>query len=71
MSKRIGYCSFCRKTYQDVGPLVEGPDEAHREIHCVPPARVHEVGDLWEGLRTSPGIDLSAALENVHKRHGR
>jgi hypothetical protein len=32
---------------------------------------VRELGDLLEGLRTSPGIDLSAALEHVHKRHGR
>jgi bifunctional non-homologous end joining protein LigD len=35
------------------------------------PARVREVGDLWEALRTAPGIDLSAALERVHSRHGR
>jgi bifunctional non-homologous end joining protein LigD len=34
------------------------------------PTRVRQVGDLWEGLRTSPGIDLSAALERVHARHG-
>jgi bifunctional non-homologous end joining protein LigD len=34
------------------------------------PARVREVGDLWEGLRTSPGIDLQEALERVHTRHG-
>ncbi len=34
------------------------------------PARVREVGDLWEGLRTSPGIDLTAALDRVQKRHG-
>jgi bifunctional non-homologous end joining protein LigD len=35
------------------------------------PSRVREVGDLWEGLRTAPGIDLAAALERVHSRHGR
>ena len=35
------------------------------------PARVRQVGDLWEGLRTSPGIDLPAVLERVHSRHGR
>jgi ATP-dependent Clp protease ATP-binding subunit ClpX len=22
-----GYCSFCRKSYQELGPLVEGPDD--------------------------------------------
>jgi ATP-dependent Clp protease ATP-binding subunit ClpX len=21
-----GWCSFCRKSYRDVGPLIEGPD---------------------------------------------
>jgi hypothetical protein len=31
------------------------------------PAAVREIGDLWEGLRTSPGIDLSAALERVER----
>jgi bifunctional non-homologous end joining protein LigD len=35
------------------------------------PARVRQVGDLWEGLRTAPGIDLQAALERVPARHGR
>jgi bifunctional non-homologous end joining protein LigD len=35
------------------------------------PARVREVGDLWEGLRASRGIDLQAALERVHARHRR
>jgi bifunctional non-homologous end joining protein LigD len=35
------------------------------------PARVREVGDLWAGLRKAPGIDLAAALERVHSRHGR
>jgi bifunctional non-homologous end joining protein LigD len=35
------------------------------------PARVRQVGDLWEPLRTSPGIDLQAALERVQARHGR
>jgi len=35
------------------------------------PARVRQVGDLWEALRTSKGVDLAAALERVHARHGR
>jgi bifunctional non-homologous end joining protein LigD len=34
------------------------------------PARVREVGDLWEGLRTSPGVDLAGALARVQSRHG-
>jgi bifunctional non-homologous end joining protein LigD len=34
------------------------------------PTRVRAVGDLWEGLRTSPGVDLAAALDRVQTRHG-
>ena len=34
-------------------------------------ARVRDVDDLWEGLRTSPGIDLVGALDRVRMRHGR
>ncbi|HEX4405300.1 MAG TPA: DNA ligase D [Polyangia bacterium] len=34
------------------------------------PARVRKVGDLWEGLRSAPGVDLQAALERVAARHG-
>ena len=29
-TKRNAYCSFCRKSYRDVGPLVEGPG---RRLH--------------------------------------
>jgi bifunctional non-homologous end joining protein LigD len=47
-----------------------GVDPADYTIRTLP-ARVREIGDLWEGLRTSPGIDLAAALEHVQARHGR
>src|SRR5437588_10804478 len=26
---RNAYCSFCRKSYRDVGPLVEGPNDVY------------------------------------------
>jgi ATP-dependent protease Clp ATPase subunit len=26
---RHAWCSFCQKSYQDIGPLVEGPDQQH------------------------------------------
>lgn len=29
------FCSFCRKSYKDVGPLVEGPDEVYICRECV------------------------------------
>jgi bifunctional non-homologous end joining protein LigD len=49
--------------------LDAGVDPTHYTIRTLP-ARVREVGDLWEGLRTSPGIDLAAALDRVQTRHG-
>jgi bifunctional non-homologous end joining protein LigD len=47
-----------------------GVDPADYTIRTLP-ARVREIGDLWEPLRTSPGVDLPAALERVQSRHGR
>jgi bifunctional non-homologous end joining protein LigD len=35
------------------------------------PARLAEVGDLWAGLHSSPGIDLEAALDRFQTRHGK
>src|SRR5438132_11373652 len=37
MSKRSrnAYCSFCRKSYQDVGPLVEGPGDVFICVDCI------------------------------------
>jgi ATP-dependent Clp protease ATP-binding subunit ClpX len=31
----LTYCSFCRRSHRDVGPLVEGPDQVYICIHCV------------------------------------
>ena len=28
-SKKNAHCSFCRKNYRDVGPLVEGPGDVY------------------------------------------
>src|SRR5437868_2827771 len=32
---RNACCSFCRKDYRDVGPLVEGPDEVYICGECI------------------------------------
>src|SRR2546425_8680950 len=32
---RNAYCSFCRKSYRDVGPLVEGPGDVYICGECV------------------------------------
>ncbi len=33
--KRNACCSFCRKSYRDVGPLVEGPGEVYICGDCI------------------------------------
>ncbi len=35
MTPRDAYCSFCRKHFRDVGPLVEGPGEVYICAECV------------------------------------
>lgn len=35
MKPRNAYCSFCRKSYTDVGPLVEGPDSVYICAECI------------------------------------
>src|SRR5438270_13467384 len=32
---RNAYCSFCRKSYRDVGPLVEGPGDVYICGDCI------------------------------------
>ena len=34
-TKKNAFCSFCRKSYQEVGPLVEGPNEVYICGQCV------------------------------------
>ena len=34
-SKRNANCSFCRKNYREVGPLVEGPDDVYICGECI------------------------------------
>ena len=34
-AKKNAYCSFCRKSYRDVGPLVEGPNDVYICGECV------------------------------------
>jgi len=32
---RDAWCSFCRKSHRDVGPLAEGPDQVYICYPCV------------------------------------
>ena len=34
-TKKNAFCSFCRKSYRDVGPLVEGPGDVYICGECV------------------------------------
>ena len=34
-SKKNAHCSFCRKNYRDVGPLVEGPGDVYICGECI------------------------------------
>ena len=34
-AKKNAYCSFCRKSYRDVGPLVEGPGDVYICGDCI------------------------------------
>src|SRR6187455_2562425 len=34
-SKKNAFCSFCRKSYRDVGPLVEGPGDVYICGDCI------------------------------------
>ena len=34
-TKKNAHCSFCRKNYRDVGPLVEGPGEVYVCGECI------------------------------------
>ncbi len=34
-SKKNAFCSFCRKSYRDVGPLVEGPGDVYICSECI------------------------------------
>jgi ATP-dependent Clp protease ATP-binding subunit ClpX len=35
MAKKNAFCSFCRKSYRDVGPLVEGPGDVYICGECI------------------------------------
>src|SRR6187397_1742601 len=34
-AKKNAFCSFCRKSYRDVGPLVEGPGDVYICGECI------------------------------------
>src|SRR5918992_790549 len=51
-TKKNAFCSFCRKSYRDVGPLVEGPGDVYICGECI---------DLCKKI-------LAVAVHNHYKR---
>jgi hypothetical protein len=49
---RYGYCSFCRKSYKEVGPLVEGPDQVSICTECIDLCQ--DVVDQEKARRSQP-----------------
>ncbi len=50
--KKNAFCSFCRKSYRDVGPLVEGPGDVYICGECI---------DLCQSILEQAGQRKSAA----------
>jgi ATP-dependent Clp protease ATP-binding subunit ClpX len=50
--KQNACCSFCRKSYRDVGPLVEGPGHTYICGECVD--RCHHILDQERKRRGVP-----------------
>jgi len=62
---RNAYCSFCRKSYRDVGPLVEGPDQVYICAACIDLCR--DIIDQEKARRSSndPGAYFRSKVEHM------
>jgi len=58
--KRNAFCSFCRNSYKDVGPLVEGPDDVFICWECV--RLCDQILDQEERRRSGLGNGSESAL---------
>ena len=43
-NKKNAYCSFCHKSYRDVGPLVEGPSDVYICGECIDLCQSIQIG---------------------------
>ena len=64
-SRKNAYCSFCRKSYRDVGPLVEGPGESYICGQCV-----ELCGSILEQEKRRRGPTAIRLGEVAHGRSG-
>jgi ATP-dependent Clp protease ATP-binding subunit ClpX len=68
---RNAYCSFCRKSYRDVGPLVEGPGDVYICAECVSLCQsILDQEKRRRGLHGRPSAQLPTAAE-IEERLGR
>jgi ATP-dependent Clp protease ATP-binding subunit ClpX len=65
MKPRNAYCSFCRKSCQDVGPLVEGPGDVYICSDCV--SLCQSIIDQEKRRRNNTSVS-SVALESQSVR---
>src|SRR5437660_5706627 len=63
---RNAYCSFCRKSYHDVGPLVEGPSDVYICSECV--ELCQSIIDQEKRRRQRPDGHPVLPLEIIHEK---
>jgi ATP-dependent Clp protease ATP-binding subunit ClpX len=66
-----GYCSFCRKHYRDVGPLVEGPDLVFICCKCIDVCRTIIEDECLRLGRASPWADDAAGEKGPNEDRDR
>ena len=64
-TKKNAFCSFCRKSYRDVGPLVEGPGDVYICGECIELCQ-----SILDQEQRRRGID-QAALQHASPRRAR
>src|SRR3954471_4389751 len=62
---RNAYCSFCRKSYLDVGPLVEGPGDVYICGDCT--ALCQSIIDQEKSRHTKPVSDATPEAPNIRQ----
>jgi len=63
---RNAYCSFCRKSYKDVGPLVEGPGGVYICGECVELTQNILDQDLSDYLEAQGGPITPTIQHRIH-----
>ena len=70
-TKKNAFCSFCRKSYRDVGPLVEGPGDVYiwytdGLLECRDPSSA--TGDKNPSASVADGSSPVCVLPTPHLR---